>query len=373
LAEPLKNSFGPDIAARIGKMITRVYPDFDQQRFLQAALDGYDELELTPRARQIAAALGDTLPADRRRAIDILIDSLGPESGEAELTGMESFLYFPHVFFIARYGLDCFDISMRAQNELTRRFTAEFSIRAFIEQHPEKTMAQLRTWAGDPNVHVRRLVSEGSRPRLPWAPRLRRFQQDPAPVIELLELLKDDPEEYVRRSVANSLNDISKDHPEAVVHITRRWSKGAGQDRKRLIRHGLRTLIKQGHPEALAVLGYGVDSPAVVGHVSCAPSRVRIGDRIRIEARIDNPSTAEAGALVDFRVHFVKAKGSTSPRVFKGAELTIPAGESATVRKTVSVAQHSTRRHYPGIHTVDVMLNGNHHAGGRFEITGEAS
>jgi 3-methyladenine DNA glycosylase AlkC len=281
---------------------------------------------------------------------------------------MESFLYLPFVFFVADYGLECFEISMRAQYELTQRFTAEFSIRAYLERYPEKTLARLREWAVDPNVHVRRLVSEGTRPRLPWAPRLRRFQEDPTPVLELLERLKDDPEEYVRRSVANNLNDISKDHPARVVQVARRWWKDAGDDRKRLVRHALRTLVKAGDEGALGVLGYVRDTPASIGSVVCSPDTVEIGGKIRIEVEVENPSEEEAPVLVDLRVHFVKANGSTSAKVFKGAMVTMAPGADTTVRKTISLAQHSTRKHYPGSHRIEVMINGTTHPGVCFDV-----
>ncbi len=369
MAEPLKNSFGPEVPERIARMIEAAYPNFDSCAFLARALDRYDELELTPRAKRIAAAMAEHLPADRLRALEILIASLGPEIEESELQGMDSFVYLPHVYFVAEHGLEHFEVAMRAQYEITRRFTAEFSIRAYLERYPAATVARLRSWAGDPNVHVRRLVSEGSRPRLPWAPRLRRFQEDPTPVLELLELLKDDDEEYVRRSVANCLNDISKDHAERVVETARRWWPHAGHDGRRMIRHALRTLVKQGHAGALDVLGYGGDSTAVIEAVRCTPESVSIGGKVRLEIEVANPSEEPAAALVDIRVYFVKANGSIAPRVFKGGELNLGPGEQAVIRKTLSVAQLSTRTHYPGRHAIKVLLNGRAHPGGGFELT----
>jgi 3-methyladenine DNA glycosylase AlkC len=368
VAEPLKNSYGTDIPERIADMIAAVYPGFDRDAFMAEALAGYNALELTARARQIANALGRVLPMDRQRAIEIVITSLGPEIGESELKGLGPFIYLPHVFFVAEHGLDAYDTAMQAQYELTKRFTAEFSIRVFLERHPEETLVRLRAWANDPNVHVRRLVSEGSRPRLPWAPRLQRFQKDPGPVLELLELLKDDPEEYVRRSVANNLNDIAKDHPDRVVRVARDWWNGASHDRRRLVRHALRTLVKAGHPGALAILGYGADSPVLVRQATCQPPRVEIGGKVRIEVELHNPTDREAGVLADLRVHFVKANGSRSAKVFKGGEAVLGPGERTTIRKTVSVAQHSTRTHYPGEHAVEIMLNGRVLPGPVFEV-----
>lgn len=368
MAEPLKNSFGPNVPKRIAAMIGATEPSFDQSGFIESCLDGFESMELTERARHISVALGSHLPADRSRALAIIVASLGPEIGDSELTGMDGFVYLPFVFFVADHGLDHFDASMNAQYELTKRFTAEFSIRAFLERYPERTLARLSSWAQDPNVHVRRLVSEGSRPRLPWAPRLRSFQADPGPVVELLELLKDDPEEYVRRSVANNLNDIAKDHPELVVEIARNWWADADAQRRKLIRHGLRTLIKQGDPGALDILGYGPDSPVRISAVRVEPPQVEIGSKVRIQIDLENPSTTEGGGLVDLIVHFVKANGSTSPKVFKGAEVTLAAGETTTVSKTVSVKQHSTRTHHPGRHRVEVQLNGEAVPGGHFEL-----
>lgn len=367
MAEPLKNSFGADVPGHISDMVAAVYPAFDRGEFMAACLAGYDDLELTPRAHRISDALGVHLPADRARSLEIIVASLGPEIETAELSGMEGFRYLPFVFFVADHGLEHFEAAMAAQYELTKRFTAEFSIRAYLDRYPDRTLARLRDWATDENVHVRRLVSEGTRPRLPWAPRLRRFQDDPVPVIDLLEMLKDDPEEYVRRSVANNLNDIAKDHPDLVLDVAERWWPGGDADRHRLIRHGLRTLIKQGDPRALAVLGFGLDSPVRIAAVRIEPARPAIGGKVRIEVDLENPAQADHGTLVDLIVHFVKANG-TSPKVFKGAERHLAGHGRTTVSKTVSLAQQSTRTHYPGRHVVEIQLNGTVHPGGAFEL-----
>jgi 3-methyladenine DNA glycosylase AlkC len=278
-----------------------------------------------------------------------------------------SFRYLPFVFFVADHGIEHFEPAMTAQYELTKRFTAEFSIRAYLERYPDETLTRLTLWATDDNVHVRRLVSEGSRPRLPWAPRLRGFQEDPAPVIKFLEMLKDDDEEYVRRSVANNLNDISKDHPDVAVEIAERWWSDE-VTRQRLVRHGLRTLIKQGDPGALAVLGYGDSSQVRIRQVTITPSELTIGDKVRITVELENPSNGNGEALVDLIIHFVKANGSRSPKVFKGGERSLAPGDTATVSKLISLAQHSTRTHYPGVHSVDVQLNGTAHPTGTFTL-----
>jgi 3-methyladenine DNA glycosylase AlkC len=371
VAEPLKNRFGPEVPAALASMISRVHSSFDTASFVSDSIAGFDDLELTARARQISGALRTHLPDEVGDALAVIVASLGPEIEASELTGMDVFRYLPFVFFVGDHGIGHFEESMAAQYELTKRFTAEFSIRAFIDRYPDETLARLRLWAVDPNVHVRRLVSEGSRPRLPWAPVLRRFVADPQPVLDLLELLVDDPELYVRRSVANNLNDISKDHPDLAVEVCARWSVQASPERRWLIRHGLRTLVKQGHEGALAVLGYGRGSPAETS-VELGSDVVSIGGRQPIVISITNPTDEALAVAVDFRVHFVKANGGTSPKVFKGAELALGGGEAGTVRRTLSLAQHTTRRHYPGVHAVDLVVNGEIRPGVEFLLVGSA-
>jgi 3-methyladenine DNA glycosylase AlkC len=371
MAEPLKDSFGLDVIERLATMIAAVHPEFPTAHFVAAANAGFLDLELTPRAHHITQALAAHLPAYPVAALQILGESLGPPLGLDESDGMASFKYLPFVFYVAEHGLDSFEESMRFQYEVTRRFTAEFSIRAFLEHHPERTLNRLREWATDPDMHVRRLVSEGTRPRLPWAPRLARFQEDPTPVISLLEMLKDDPTEYVRRSVANNLNDIAKDHPDLVAELCARWMDEDPQ-RRPLVRHALRTLVKQGHTRALAALGFGAGTPASIDAVAVEPATAAIGSRIAIRTTVTNPTPSTCRVVVDFRVHFVKADGTTRPKVFKGAELDLGPGQTTTVRKTISLAQHTTRRHYPGRHGVEVLMNGVAHPAPDFVVLAES-
>ncbi|MDH4116079.1 MAG: DNA alkylation repair protein [Acidimicrobiia bacterium] len=366
MAEPLKNSFARPVVERIAGMLVDA-PGFDAMAFITDALEGFEPLSLTERARHISTMLARHLPNDVETALAVIVEALGaPIDGDA-IEGMDGFVYLPFVFFVADHGLDHFEASMLAQYELTKRFTAEFSIRAFIERYPVETLGRLTEWARDPNVHVRRLVSEGTRPRLPWAPRIRAFVDDPTPVLALLELLVDDPELYVRRSVANNLNDISKDHPEVVVGLCGRLLADPTDGRRWLVRHGLRTLVKAGHPGALALLGYGDGSPVEVA-VDIEPGVAAIGGKVKITVTAINGTESSERLLVDLRIHFVKASGATSPKVFKGSELEIGAGERASFTRTVSLAQHTTRIHYPGTHEVDLIVNGQIRTGGAFQL-----
>lgn len=368
MAEPLKNSYGPEIPRRIAAMIAQVHPAFPKAAFLRDALAGYEALELMPRGRHLAQALRSHLPQDVPAALDILLASLDAPRGDAG-GSLASFLFMPHTVYVSAYALDHFEAAMRAQYVLTQRFTAEFSIRPFIEKYPERTLAQLRAWTVDPSPHVRRLVSEGTRPRLPWAPRLRALQRDPRPALELLELLKDDPELYVRRSVANHLNDIGKDHPALLAAVAKRWLKNASPERAWIVRHALRSAIKRGEAGALAVSGFGARAEVAVRKAVVTPARVRIGGQVRIVFDLVNKQSRRQRVLADLRVHYQKANGKTGPKVFKLKSVELAPRASLHFEKTLTLADLTTRRHFPGAHRVEVLLNGRAVALGEFLLT----
>ena len=239
--------------------LTLVHPSFDGESFRRAAMDGLAPLAILQRGQHLARVLREHLPARYEQAVGILIRSLTPPLSATDDLGLGVFFYLPHVSFVAAYGLDAagnagldpFEASMRAQYEITRRFSAEFSIRPFLIRWPERTLARLLEWMHDPDPHVRRLCTEGTRPRLPWAMRIPAFVKDPRPVLPILEKLKDDPEQYVRRSVANHLGDIAKDHPQLAFEICARWVPGASEELKWLVRHAVRHPAKKGDATAL--------------------------------------------------------------------------------------------------------------------------
>jgi 3-methyladenine DNA glycosylase AlkC len=359
LAEPLKNSYGPDVPRRIAQMIASVHPRFDAPGFVRHCLAGYEELALIARGWKIADAMHAYLPKRYPEAVEILVRSMGPRLESSAGNGMAPFLYMPHAFFVARYGLEHFEPSMRAQYEITKRFTAEFSIRPFLERHPQATLARLAEWTRDPDPHVRRLVSEGTRPRLPWASRLREFQRDPAPVLALLERLKDDPALYVRRSVANNLNDIGKDHPEVLFEVARRWKADADANRQWIVKHALRSAVKRGEAGALRALGFGASSAGLVAERSTfTPRRALLGGAVTIAFDVRNAGKRRGRAVVDLRIHFVKASGRSAPKVFKLKVVDLAPGEAVRLSKKVSLADLTTRRHHPGRHAVDALIDG---------------
>ncbi|MEK7859232.1 MAG: DNA alkylation repair protein [Elusimicrobiota bacterium] len=239
--------------------IALVYPRFEVKAFRQAAMQAVARLAVLARGQALAETLRRFLPPRYERAVGIILRSLTPPLAKTDGLGLGVFFYLPHVRFVATYGLDArhndgrdpFESSMCAQYELTRRFSAEFSIRHFLIKDQERTLARLIQWTADPDPHVRRLCSEGTRPRLPWAMRLPAFVKDPRPALPILEALKDDPNLYVRRSVANHLGDIAKDHPALAFEVCERWLTKASAERKWLIRHALRHPAKRLVPTAL--------------------------------------------------------------------------------------------------------------------------
>lgn len=259
---PLKELMGPPLVRLIGESLAEVVPGFDERRFRREATRGLDRLELKDRAAAIARAMATQLPAAFEDLAPLLIESLGPPLERTEGNGLAPFFYLPHTELIAMLGPSSFASGMAANYEVTKRFTAEFSIRPFLVRHRAKCLRILRRWARDDDPHVRRLVSEGTRPRLPWACRLAEFQADPQLALPLLEMLKDDGERYVRRSVANHLGDIAKDHPGLAVDVCDRWLQevtrsddpGLAANRRWLVRHALRHPAKKGHARAVALV-----------------------------------------------------------------------------------------------------------------------
>ncbi len=256
--QPLKDLFTPKLVGLIGESLANVHASFDTKRFKKNACDGLSDGTLMQRAAHIADALAIELPDDFEEASEILVASMGPEQRIGEGDGLRGFFYQPMSFYVSNHGTERFEAGMTVNYELTKRYTSEFCIRPFLERHQRHTLARLKKWTKDPNPHVRRLCSEGSRPRLPWASRLPALQQDPSLAWPILQALKDDDELYVRRSVANHLGDILKDHADVVYDLCATWldeierlPEERAKNRKWMIRHAVRLPAKKGERAAL--------------------------------------------------------------------------------------------------------------------------
>lgn len=256
---PLKNLLGLEAIDCLAHNILLVYPQFDRESFYRDASNDLEPLGILERGKKLARTLRLYLPRKYATAVEIILASLTPPLTRTDTLGLAVFFYLPHISFIAEYGLrfeendghDPFLVSMRAQYELTKRFSAEFSMRPFLIKQQERTLLQLLEWTSDPDPHVRRLCSESTRPRLPWAARIPAFIANPTSALPILEALKNDQDLYVRRSVANHLGDIAKDHPEFVFTICERWLTEATNEVKWLIRHALRHPAKKENKTAL--------------------------------------------------------------------------------------------------------------------------
>ena len=371
MAESLKTFFSPALVRRLAADIARIAPSFPSRSFIREASAGLDQLELLDRGKHISRALSAHLPKAYPEAVELLLRSLGPEHDTDELVGvgMAPFYYLPHVLFVAERGLDHFDLSMRAQYELTKRFSAESSIRPYIAKHPERTFALLRSWTRDGNAHVRRLVSEGTRLRLPWASRVAWLDAHPERVLELLDLLKDDPTTLVRRSVANNLNDLGKVHRELLTRTCAAWLDGASTERRSLIEHALRSAVKRGEPDALRLLGYGKKPSVSIEEIRFDPARVAIGKKVAMSFVLRSRSQTPQELLVDVAVHFVKASGRATPKVFKLKRVILPPRGRVQMQTRISLAVHTTRKPRPGTHAVDILVNGERRRAGAFLVT----
>ena len=347
----------------MAKHLSAHWSDFDKKGFIKAASHNLDALELKQRSNQIADALSIYLPSDFEQASDLMLTSLGNELeydlsvGENDTTGISGWAIMPMSHYVALHGQDHFDLSMTLLKEMTKRSSSEFAIRYFLVATPQKTIKVMKKWAKDKNHHVRRLASEGCRPRLPWGMQLPLYIEDPQPVIDVLELLKDDPEEYVRRSVANNLNDIAKDHPDLVANLAQSWMKNAGTERKKLVKHGCRTLIKQGHKKTLRVLGY--TTPKLHrSKVELLTPEVEFGKELKFSVSLQSAAQRKQPLMIDYIIYHQKANGSLSPKVFKWTSKELPANQSLDLAKKHPMKYVTTRVYYPGLHRLEVTING---------------
>ncbi|MGY6709163.1 MAG: DNA alkylation repair protein [Rhizobiaceae bacterium] len=345
----LKDIFDEARFRHIAQETLAVWPEFDAGRFLALAFDGLDELGIMQRVRRTAECYRATLPDDFEKATEIL-GLLGPRVGHA-------FAGIALAEYVALYGQPHFDRSMDALRHLTRFGSAEFAIRPFLRDEPERTLNILRGFAEDENEHVRRLASEGSRPRLPWSFRLSAFAADPSLAFPILERLKADPSLYVRKSVANHLNDISKDHPDWLLDRLEAWPQEDPNTRW-IVKHALRTLIKKGEPRALALVGATGEALVQVEGFSVTPETVRLGSHVTIAAEIVSTAEEPQHLVADYAVHYVKRNGTSSRKVFKLKSFDLPPGGQQALSIRRAIRDFSTRTHNAGHHRVDLMING---------------
>lgn len=355
----LKDLLGAEAVAIIADAGAAASRVFDRDAFMGAALDGLEPLSIMERVRHIAAALHAALPTDYATALEV-VRAIAPR-----LT--HGFQAIAVTEFVARQGLGDFKRSMEALADLTRFGSAEFAIRPFLAADPERTLAQMLRWTGDANEHVRRLASEGGRPRLPWASRVPALKDDPTLAAPILDALKSDPSLYVRKSVANHLNDIGKDRPEWLVDHLQGWEPQAPETAW-IIRHALRSLIKKGDPGALALIGVSHGAEVRVERFAVEPPVIQLGEAIAITVALSSLAASDQRLVVDYRLHYARGAGKTAGKVFKLKTFDLAGSTSVTLRARQTIRDFSTRRHHPGRHEVELLVNGQVMATSAFDL-----
>ena len=355
----LKEIFNEARYRSLAKRVREIYPAFETKRFLPLVLTDLDSRSLLQRMRRTTEALRETLPTAYPAALKIL-RQLAPHL-------QHSFASIVLPDFVALYGKKHYDLSLNALKYFTTFGSAEFAIREFLKVDLTRTLKVMSAWADDENEHVRRLASEGSRPRLPWSFRLDAIIQDPSLTAPILGKLVDDPSLYVRKSVANHLNDISKDHPNWLIS----WLRALDLTRphpKWIAKRAVRTLVKRGHPEALALIGATGKAEIQVQDFAVSPKIVRLGEPVVLTFRFIAKGTRSQHVVIDYLVHYVKSSGATSAKVFKWKSLDLAPDQRVVLTRTQRIQDFTTRRHFSGVHRIEVMANGRIVAESSFEL-----
>lgn len=359
MADTLAERFSEQFLHEFAAIVKQAYSSFNSEHFLQLVFDEqWHEKQLKQRIRHISVSLGQTLPSSYAEAVAILSD-ISPQC-----VGFE-YLFFPD--FIEVYGLEHWETSMQALAQFTSSSSSEFAVRPFIARDPARMMQQLLTWANHPNEHIRRLASEGCRPKLPWAAPLRMFIVDPAPILPILQQLKADESEYVRKSVANNLNDIAKNHPDLVIQLAREW---LGQDSRTdwIVKHGCRTLLRKADPEVLALFGLNSAPNVTISQLKLSNKQLTIGAALEFSFSVRSSADSPQLLRVEYAIDFVKANGKTSRKLFKITENTFDQTDR-TYTRTHSFKDLTTRKHYPGMHQLSIVINGVEQVSEQFEVT----
>lgn len=362
----LKNELGRTSLEELAELVKLTWPQFLQQSFVNEALKGLETLELKARVLHIAQALKRHLPEQFEETARILLKA--PDFWQQKSArNWSHYAVWPLIDYVGLYGLEHPEIALSVLERLTPLFTAEFAIRPFLEQDFELTHQQLMRWTQHKDEHVRRLASECIRPRLPWASQLPALRADPSPLWPILERLKTDPSLYVRRSVANNLNDISKDHPEQVMTVCRDWLKAADAHTRWVVRHGLRTLVKEGRDDVYPLLGFSPELKLKEALLVLSAAEIRVGDTLSFSLTV---TTTEAQKLVlDYRVGYAGKEGRCRWKVFKWKTIETQKNTAQTLHKSQLFQPLSTRQLYPGKHLIECLLNGQVVARAAFELS----
>jgi len=362
VAVPLKQSMGERQFHALSTVLQSIEPAFDVPVFLATALDGLESLTLMERVRRASVAIdaGAHALSGGYDAVLVLLTEAAPRLGRGFVS-----LVAPD--YVGQYGRHAFDRSMDALKYFTPFGSSEFAVREFLRDDTRRALAIMEVWSQDADEAVRRLASEGSRPRLPWSFRLREIESDPSLAAPILDNLRADPRPYVRRSVANHLNDVTKLHPAWVLERVARWGTD-DPGTHWIVRHALRTLVKQGNARALAMLGAESAPSIVVGPFSVIPEKIVLGDTITFTCELGSTAKTAQRLVVDYRIAYVKQRGAKVAKVFKLKTLTLDPGQHIMISRSQSIRDFTTRIHYAGRHEIELIVNGRIVAGTFFDL-----
>jgi len=362
----IKDIYSPSFYENFSQAVAEVHPAFDKRKFIDAIYkDNFDQKEWKERMKHTTFVLHQFMPQNFPEAV-ILIDKIIINLKKNKFTeGNLAFIFFAD--YIEMYGLDDFKTSAKAFVSITQFISCEFAVRPFILKYKEKMIDEMVKWSTHENYHVRRLSSEGSRPRLPWAMAIPFLKKDPTSILPILENLKNDSSEYVRRSVANNLNDIAKDNPQIVLEIAGKW-KGVTKETDAIIKHGCRTLLKQGHPEILS--HYGLESTNIeLSSFEIKTPVVKIGEYLQFKFYLNNKNIEAKMIRLEYAVHYKKSKGHLAKKVFKISEKIYQPNQLVKVERNQSFKIITTRVFHTGIHQLSIIINGTESEALEFELT----
>ena len=365
MSEPLKYMYNPQFFERLCPVLKEVIPQFEERKFVHSVFDTrWPELELKQRTRQVTKALHNCLPLEFPKAMEMVVSISHILRKNKEHEQMYPFIFLPE--YIELYGMNHFELSMKAIEESTKLVSAEFAIRPFIIRYPKETMKYMLRWSQHSEASVRRLSSEGCRPRLPWAMALPEFKKDPSAILPILENLKMDPSEYVRRSVANNLNDIAKDHPELALQIAKKW-RGKSSATDWIVRHGCRTLLKRGNEAILDLHGFNPQAKAGIKELQSVP-KVSIGDHFDFSFMFINKEKHSNRFRLEYAIDYQTLSGKVSKKVFKVTENTFEPSLPYHFKRKQSFKDLTTRKHFKGKHYLRILSNGKELASTEFFV-----
>jgi 3-methyladenine DNA glycosylase AlkC len=347
--EPLKDQFNKKFYERLSVEFNKADKNFHPEKFVRDAVIGLDDMMLNQRLRNTTVTLKKHLPQDYKKSLDLLMQ-VAPEF-------KSHFTSFVFPDFVGQFGHDDVKSSLEALKYLTQFGTSEFAIREFLKRDLKGTLKVMNKWAEDKNYHVRRLASEGCRPRLPWSFNLPEIMKDPELTRSILEKLKEDNELYVKKSVANHLNDFSRNHTDWMLKLVNSWDN-KNENTAWIIKRASRTLIKKGHPGSMALFDFEKNAKIKIENFKIGKSKLKLGEELEFSFNLISEKNKAQKLVIDYAIYYVKKSGEQSPKIFKLKELSLAPESKALITKKHSFKNLSTRKHYPGNHSIEIMVNG---------------